>query len=154
MELEDDQAVAGGAVLGAAARKWGEAARGGFQILPDVLVKNQAALGLNAVELVVLINLTMHWWYPDQHPYPRSTTIAQRMGVDVRTIQRALAHLGELGLIERIKVTETSGDSAQISLSGLVAKLDKLVRDDPSYQFRTQRTASPDPSGDRAQPEH
>jgi hypothetical protein len=151
MEVRNDKSGAVSAVLGAASLKWGEAAKGGFQILPDVLLRNQAVLGLNAVEMVTLINLTMHWWYQDQHPYPRSTTIAQRMGVDVRTIQRALARLAELGLIERMKVTDQAGESSQINLSGLVAKLDKIVRDDPSYQFRTQSVSPTERSGDHTQ---
>lgn len=153
MDSEDGQTTEGRAAFGAAARKWGEAARGGFQLLPDVLLKSQAVLGLSAAEMVVLINLTMHWWYPDQHPYPRSTTIAQRMGVDVRTVQRALARLAELDLIERVKVADGAADSAQINLSGLVSKLDKLVRDDPTYQFRTKGVPVTDPSGGPAQPE-
>src|SRR4051794_11793815 len=89
--------------------KWGEAADAGFQLLPDVLLKNQSLLGLTATELVVLINITMHWWYPAQKPFPRSTTIAQRMGVDARTVQRAIGRLTELGLIRRTRMQTATG---------------------------------------------
>ncbi len=34
--------------LSPAMKKWGEAARGGFQLVPDLLLKNQSELGLNA----------------------------------------------------------------------------------------------------------
>jgi hypothetical protein len=61
-----------------------------FQIVPDLLLKNQKTLGLNATEMVVLLNVLMHWWHRDQKPFPRSTTIAKRMGITVRTVQRAL----------------------------------------------------------------
>jgi hypothetical protein len=45
-----------------AADKWQEAAKAGFQLLPDLLLRHQADLGLTATDLVVLINLTMHWF--------------------------------------------------------------------------------------------
>ena len=71
--MRNDVSVAAGAAIA----KWGESARAGFQILPDVLFKNQDGLGLSAVDLVVLTNLTLHWWYSDRKPFPRSTTIAR-----------------------------------------------------------------------------
>jgi hypothetical protein len=120
--------------------KWGQAANAGFQLLPDVLLKNQSVLGLTAIELVVLINLTMHWWYPTQKPFPRSTTIAERMGVDVRSIQRALSRLSQLGLIERKKVKTEAGESTVIDLDGLVKQLRKLAVRDPAYRPRFAAT--------------
>jgi hypothetical protein len=116
--------------------KWGEAADAGFQLVSDVLLKYQRILGITATELVVLINLTMHWWYPAQRPFPRSTTIAERMGVEVRTIQRAINHLIELGLIKRVKVKTESGDSTVIDLDGLVSQLRKLAVKDAAYMPR------------------
>ena len=77
--------------------------------MPDLLLRHQADLELTATDLVVLINLTLHWWYPDQRPFPRSSTIAKRMGIDRRSVQRSLAKLNEKRLVE--KVTETLSDS-------------------------------------------
>src|ERR1700730_6233554 len=73
--------------------KWGEVARGGFQVVPDLLLKNQNALGLNPSELVVLLNVLMHWWYRDVKPFPGPTTISRRMGVTCRGGLPALAQL-------------------------------------------------------------
>ena len=126
---------------GPAFSKWGEAARAGFQILPDVLFKNQHALGLSAVDLIVLANLTLHWWYPDQKPFPRSATIARRMGVDVRTVQRSLTRLAKLGLAVREKASG-DGRSDRFDLSGLVAKLGDLAVSDASYLYRSNRLGS------------
>jgi hypothetical protein len=73
-------------------QKWGiDALKGGFQVLPDILVRSYHRLGLTSTDLVVLLNLSMAWWFPDRQPYPRVTTIARRMGVNVRTVQRSLA---------------------------------------------------------------
>jgi DNA-binding MarR family transcriptional regulator len=73
--------------------KWGEAGKAGFQRVPDALFKYQAALQLNPTELVVLLNICMHWWYRERLPRLRSSTIARRMNVDARTVQRALKQL-------------------------------------------------------------
>lgn len=123
--------------------KWGEAANAGFQIIPDVLVKNQKRLGLSPTELVVLINLTMHWWYPERKPFPRSRTIAARMGVEVRTVQRALAQLRDLGLIRREKIETPDGSSTVIELNGLVDALSALALEDVAYRSMLSRSAGP-----------
>ena len=56
--------------------KWGEAGKGGFQLLPDILFKKQVELGLSPTDMLVLMNLTMHWWYAHQRPFPPTSTIA------------------------------------------------------------------------------
>jgi hypothetical protein len=72
-------------------QKWGvDALKNGFQVLPDTLVRSYHRLGLTSTDFVVLLNLSMAWWFPDRQPYPRVTTIARRMGVHVRTVQRSL----------------------------------------------------------------
>src|SRR5436190_4125087 len=65
--------------------KWGPAVTGGrygYQVLPDVLLRNQHRLGLTPTDLVVLINILMHWWEraPTRLPHPRPEQIAHRMG--------------------------------------------------------------------------
>ncbi|MFD2260669.1 helix-turn-helix domain-containing protein [Chelativorans composti] len=82
--------------------------RGGVQAVPDILLKQQGAMGLSATDLVVLLNILMYWWYVEQKPYPRPTTIAKRMDVNVRTVQRSLQRMEELGLIVRSKTPEGS----------------------------------------------
>ncbi|MBF0168020.1 MAG: helix-turn-helix domain-containing protein [Alphaproteobacteria bacterium] len=117
--------------------KWHEAAEAGFQIVPDVLLKNQAELGLSATDLVVLLNLTMHWWYKEQRPFPRSTTIARRMGVDVRTIQRSLVKLRERRLINQVVEQTPGGEERQVcDLSGLQQQLSEIAKTDPTYLSR------------------
>lgn len=121
--------------------KWREAADAGFQILPDMLLKHQKALGLNATDMVVLINLTSFWWYAEKLPFPRSRLIAQRMGADVRTVQRSLAKLQELGLVERITADTGAGEQTVFSLEGLVRELSKYARRDLAYRPRPQVAA-------------
>jgi DNA-binding MarR family transcriptional regulator len=121
---------------GAVNEKWGEAARGGFQAVPDLLLKNQDELKLNPTELVVLLNVLMHWWYRDQKPFPRPTTIARRMGSTVRTVQRAITKLENEGLLIRRR-----GEKRTIVLDPdpLVRRLSELAKTDFDYLTRTGR---------------
>lgn len=92
-----------------AADKWGNAAAFGYQMVPDLLLKNQCKLGLNPTDMTVLLNVLMHWWYAKSKPFPRSTVIAARMGVKQRTVQRSLAKLQKLGLMNRQTETYENG---------------------------------------------
>lgn len=119
--------------------KWGSAIdRGytGFQLLPDVLVRGQHALGLSAGDLVVLLNLLMNWWSKDNKPYTRPTTIARRMGVSKRTVERHLQRLEALDLIARLP-PESNGDGPAIrkfDLDGLVRAAEALAAKMRQYE--------------------
>ena len=121
--------------FGAAYAKWGDALNAGFQLVPDILLKHQDRLGLNANDLVVLLNVLMHWWYAEKLPFPRTTLIAGRMGVGQRTVQRSLKRLEELALIERVKGPERNSVT-QFNPSGLVRRLIPLAHEDIGYRDR------------------
>lgn len=118
--------------------KWQKAADAGFQMLPDILLKKQFELGLSPTEMLVLLNITMHWWYADQRPFPRTTTIAKRMGVDERTVQRAMRRLINLGLLEKEKEETQGGAQREVcDLSGLVERLSAFAEREADYRVRT-----------------
>jgi predicted transcriptional regulator len=73
----------------------------GFVAIPVALLRLQTHLKLSATDMVVLANFLAHWWDPDRSVYPRSSTIAQRMGVTKRTVQRSTNKMLKRGLIER-----------------------------------------------------
>jgi predicted transcriptional regulator len=73
----------------------------GFVALPMALLRLQAKLKLTATDMLVLTNLLAHWWNPADGVYPRSTTIAKRMGVTKRTVQRSTEKMMKTGLIDR-----------------------------------------------------
>lgn len=83
--------------------KWGQALGRGFVLIPIELLRRQKELGLADNDLVVLLNLLSHWWYSDDRPYPRTATIAARMGASSRTVQRCLEKLEAKSLIARVK---------------------------------------------------
>ncbi len=120
-----------------ASAKWGRAANAGFQLLPDILLKKQNELELSATDLIVLINITMHWWYEGQKPFPRSQTVATRMGIDPRTVQRSMRKMQNKGLLQRQKITNSVGEEQTVfDLGGLVSSLSKHAVNDPGYRDR------------------
>lgn len=128
--------------------KWGETLGAGFQILPDVLVKHQRDLKLGPADLVVLINLTMQWWFADRLPFPKTATIARRMGTSPRTVQRSLSRLERLGLLT--KVRRGRGKSLAFDLTPLSDRLKGYALRDPAYRPRL-RVVNGDPVSVQAQ---
>lgn len=129
-------------------QKWGGAVgQGGligFLALPEVLIRGQKRLGLNSTEMMVLINILLHWWRVDKKPFVGNATIAKRMGVDTRTVQRACVKLEKKGLIRRdihrFHDKETGQHSAtrSIDVTGLVNRLKVFAQDFSDYA-RTAR---------------
>ena len=73
----------------------------GFVAIPMALLRLQSKYGLSPTDMLVLINLLAHWWDPSVPVFPRSSTIAKRMGVTVRTVQRSTLVLESKGLMTR-----------------------------------------------------
>jgi DNA replication protein DnaD len=119
--------------------KWGAAAKAGFQIIPDALLTSQSKLGLTPTDMIALLNVAMDSRH--QRPFPRSMTIAGRMGVVVRTVQRALATLRRLGLLAKAPEASPGGRRRREvwDLSGLVKRLAEIAEDDPSQAAQTKR---------------
>lgn len=107
--------------------RYGELADAGFQALPDVLLLYQSNVGVSSEELNVLLNLMAHWYEPDRMPYPSSISIARRMGVSRRTIQRVLANLVEKGFVEKLKPT-AAPQAAAYNVEPLLEKFRPFAR--------------------------
>ena len=96
----------------------------GFVALPMALLRLQAKLELTPTDFGVLANILAHRWKAGDVVFPRTTTIAKRMGVTVRTVQRSTTKLAKLGYIE--KVITTNGMRAY-DATPLVGKLKALM---------------------------
>jgi hypothetical protein len=59
----------------------------------DDLFQAQSSLAIDPVDLVILLNISLHWWGASSLPYPAPSRIAARMGVSRRTIERRLISL-------------------------------------------------------------
>lgn len=83
-------------------KKWTRALMdAGWTVLPNVIIERQQALGLDPLDINILMHLASYWWTPDNKPHPGKTTIAAAIGVDPRTVQRRIAAMEAGGLIRR-----------------------------------------------------
>lgn len=117
----------------------------GFLVIPVALLRHQNELGLEAGDLLVALNILGAWWYRDRLPFPSTRTIAVRMGVTMRTVQRHLTKLEELGLIRRLRNQSGGGYGALVTKydpDGLVKRLQALGREaHPRRQLDEMATA-------------
>ena len=114
--------------------KWGDAVAAGYQVLPDALLRGQKLLNLTATDIVVIANLNQAWWYEDRLPYLQPQTIAKRMGVSERSVQRSLSRLRERGFLQQSRKKQDDGTVRYYhDLSGLRMQLEQLARRDIRY---------------------
>ncbi|WP_292516530.1 helix-turn-helix domain-containing protein [Mesorhizobium sp.] len=73
----------------------------GWSAFPNILIEKQRALGLDALDMNIIIHLVQYWWLPENLPHPSVETIAKAINVTPRTIQKRIKALEELGLIKR-----------------------------------------------------
>jgi predicted transcriptional regulator len=113
-------------------KKWGRAVMShGACILPSILLQAQARLGVNAQEMIVLLQLCEHWWTATGKAYPSKQAIADRVGLSTKQVQRHVKSLEELKLVERRERFQTGGSrtSNEYDLTGLVEKLKAIEPD-------------------------
>jgi hypothetical protein len=74
----------------------------GWTVIPSVLLERQQALGLDAIDINIILHLARYWWYSDNPPHPSKRTIAECMGIDESTVRRRIARMERDGLLQRI----------------------------------------------------
>jgi len=123
--------------------KWGQAvAERGFAQIPNYLLLLNNFLDeerrLTPVELLVLFQLVGAWWQKDKMPFPSMATLAKRLGVSERQVQRAVARLVKDDFIAKEK-RRTSGIIASnaYDLSPLVHLLNEVAKAFPNEFPRT-----------------
>ncbi len=75
--------------------------KAGWTCMPNVIIERQQVLGLDAIDINILMHLASYWWTPDNLPHPSKKTIAAAMGVDPRTVQRRIAAMESSRFIRR-----------------------------------------------------
>ncbi len=94
----------------------------GWNAIPNVIIEKQAALGLDAIDMNIIIHLSHYWWRPENLPHPSVETIATAIGVKPRTVQKRIKALQELGLLKREerRFTKTGSTTNLYSFEGLI----------------------------------
>jgi len=81
--------------------KWGvELVEAGWTMIPSTILEHQAALGLDPVDMNILLQLARYWWRADNPPHPAIKTIAACIKKSPSTVQRRITKLKNSGLIE------------------------------------------------------
>lgn len=110
------------------AERWGDAVASGFTAVPNSLIRAQVGLGLTPNDIVVVLNILVHWWSSDRLPFPRTSVIAKRTGLSQRTVQRSLKTLRKKGLVVRIR---GANQPSRFDLDGLITALSWHAINDP-----------------------
>jgi len=93
----------------------------GWTALPSVIIENQKQLGLNPLDLNIIVYLASKWWTAEGKPYPSKGTMAKAMDVHPRTIQKHIAALEGAGYIRREeRRTELGSKTNVYHLDGLI----------------------------------
>jgi DNA-binding transcriptional regulator YhcF (GntR family) len=122
--------------------KWGKTAiAAGFTALPDVVFRNQKALKLKPLDVLVLLHLASYWWKPNENPWPSKGKIAASLDVDPRTVQRSIKKMEGFGYVKRIARKAKAGDnlSNEYDLRGLKTAVQKLA--EAELAIRAKRAA-------------
>ena len=107
-------------------RKWTKPLmEAGWSAIPSILIEKQEALGLDPVDMNIILHLTQYWWLKENLPHPSVGTIAAAIGRKERTVQRRIKALEELGFIRRIerRKSHNGSDTNLYDFDGLIKVL-------------------------------
>lgn len=111
---------------------WGKAVYShGYAGIPSMLIQAQRRLGINPMQMNIIIQLLDYWREPSRKPFPTKRELAQRMDVTEKTIQNNIRKLERAGLLLREQRKTAAGDwnSNIYHLDGLVARVQALEPD-------------------------
>ena len=75
-------------------QRWGkDLVAAGWTAIPNVLFECSQQLGLKHLDVVIILHLAGYWWHAGNDPFPTKETLAKKIGVTPRTIQRSIAEL-------------------------------------------------------------
>jgi predicted transcriptional regulator len=75
--------------------------KAGFTVFPNIIFERQQALGLDPLDINILLHIASYWWSEGSKARPSKVTIAKAIGVEPRSVQRRIAALERDGLIRR-----------------------------------------------------
>jgi len=88
--------------LGALEAKWTPTLlEAGWTVLPAALIEHQKALGIDAIDMNIILHLANRWWTADNRPMPSKNSIAEAMGIDPSTVRKRIQRLEKANLVRR-----------------------------------------------------
>jgi len=84
--------------------KWGKPnIAAGWTCIPNILVRRQRTLGLDSIDVNILLHLMTYWWEDGNLPHPSKETLAQAIGISASTVQRRIRAMEAGGLLVRVE---------------------------------------------------
>jgi hypothetical protein len=74
----------------------------GWTAIPSIILDKQHALGLDPVDVNILLQLAKHWWFTENLPHPSKATLAELMNIDPSTVRRRITRMVDAGFIRRV----------------------------------------------------
>jgi predicted transcriptional regulator len=107
-------------------QKWSpELIEAGWTVLPAVLIEHQRALGLDAIDMNIIVHLANRWWTADNRPMPSKNSIAEAMKIDPSTVRRRIQRMEKANLIRREerRISKVGSKTNIYHLDGLIHEL-------------------------------
>ena len=124
----------------------------GWNVIPNIIIEKQESLGLDAIDMNIILHLSHYWWHPENLPHPSVATIAKAIGVKPRTVQKHIRRLEDAQLMKRKerRHTKTGSTTNLYDLSGLIAAAqpfaeEKLAEIAAAKEAKTKRLARKKP---------
>lgn len=105
-------------------KKWTPALmKAGWTVLPNIIFERQQVLGLDPLDVNILLHIASYWWSEGSKPHPSKVTIAKAIGVAPRSVQRRIAAMEKDRLIRREerRISRTGSKTNIYHLDGLIA---------------------------------
>ena len=109
--------------------KWGTSVIAqGYCIIPALLFRAQRRLGRSVTQLALILQIAEFWWEDGRLPWPKKETLADRLNISEKQVQRLVRDLETREYLRRVKrVTSHGQTSNAYDFSGLVARLQELA---------------------------
>lgn len=107
-------------------QKWSpELIEAGWTVLPAALIEHQRALGIDAIDINIILHLANRWWTADNRPMPSKNTIATAMDIDPSTVRRRIQRMEKAGFIRREerRISQVGSKTNIYHLDGLIEEL-------------------------------
>ena len=122
--------------------KWSpELMDAGWTVVPSIILEKQDALGLDPIDVNILLQLARYWWFADKPPCPSKATIAKCLRVSPSTVRRHIAAMESSGFIRRVfRFNEKSHgqETNEYRFDGLIQEA-KPYAEEASRERDTQR---------------
>lgn len=129
-------------------QKWGKATwAAGHTSIPTSLILHFVELGMDAVDLAIVLFLASKWWKVGDAPFPKKKTIAEVVGIDASNVRKRLQNLERLKLVRREerRVAKDRNNSSVYHLTPLALALAPFGDADLAAKKAAQEAAANKP---------